>query len=232
MCKEQEPSRRDFLKMTSLLAAGLFLPKREIETHLPQDLTPERTVSYSVPPFGENINETVGIGYTHLEKTIGADNEPDGGHHIGTDFNWGYLDEDLGTPLKLIMDGVCVFAQEKSGRSLGTIAIFCHKLPDGSLIYSRYAHLESTTAEIGKNYRAGNFIGKMGKSGWENGFSHLHLDIANRATFEERYLTDDPYWYPRKAPLYYLKSFFLDPVTIIKSYLEPEQRLWGRGLIE
>ena len=166
--------------------------------------------------MGDGIRPS--LGYRHLQETVNVDFTPDGGHHIGVDFNCGDYDEDMGTPLALIMDGVCVLTAETRYRDLGKIATFCHRLPDRSLIYSRYAHLNGFTAEQGRNYRAGEIIATMGKSGWENGYAHLHLDIASRNAFEEKYMTD-PWWYPHNAPVSFIERYFLDPVGLIGTYL-------------
>lgn len=220
----KELSRRDFLKASALAGVSLALPLKESESFTPPvDVLPEKDIDYSSLPFGKKLEGIMGdgvypaLGYRHLQETVKVDNTPDGGHHIGVDFNWGDFDEDMGTPLKLILNGVCVFTGDGEWRSMGLVAIFCHRLPDGSLIYSRYAHLDSWLAEVGKNYKAGELIGKMGKSGWKNGFSHLHLDIANRECFERHYLVD-PWWYPHKAPVREIERYFLDPVELINKY--------------
>ncbi len=224
----KELNRRGFLKVCALGGVGLFAPNKEGEGISPLDVLPERTVTYSVPPFGDNLESIIGdgvypaLGYRHLQETVNVDYTPDGGHHIGVDFNWGDFDDDLGTPLALIMNGVCVLTAETRYRDLGKIAIFCHRLPDESLVYSRYAHLNNLTAEPGRNYSVGEIIASMGKSGWENGFAHLHLDIANRRAFEIRYM-EDPWWYPHRATINNIQRYFLDPVEIIDTYLRRQK---------
>ena len=228
----KELSRRDFLKASALAGVSLVIPHKESEPFVPPlDILPEESVEYSSLPFGRELEKIIGdgvyppLGYRHLQQTVNVDNTPDGGHHIGVDFNWGDFDEDMGTPLKLAFNGVCVYTGNGEWRNLGKVAIFCHRLPDGSLIYSRYGHLDSWFVEPGKNYQAGDFIGKMGKSGWKYGFSHLHLDIANRDCFEKHYL-DDPWWYPHKAPIREIERYFLDPVELLEQFPREEIRRW------
>ena len=221
----KELSRRDFLKAATMLGASFAMPRKEGESpELPLDVFPERTATYSLPPFGNDLEAIMGdgvfpgLGYRHLQETVNVDYSLDGGHHIGVDFNCGDFDEDLGTPLRLIMNGVCVFVGDGDYRDLGKIAMFCHRLPDGTLIYTRYCHLDSWDAEVGTNYRAGEIIGTMGKSGWPNGFSPLHFDAGNRELFE-RHWQEDPWWYPNRAPVSYINRFFVDPAELIQRYL-------------
>jgi murein DD-endopeptidase MepM/ murein hydrolase activator NlpD len=225
----QEYSRRDFLAFSLLAGVGAFVHFKEGEPDTPLDIVPEQDVTYSVPPFGNSLEEIMGDGvnpgggYRFLQPTVNVNYAPDGGHHLGVDFNWGDIDEDCGTPLRLIMNGVCVFAGECSyHRDLGKIAIFCHRLSDGSLIYTRYAHLNSFSVTAGTNYRVGEIVATMGKSGWENGFCHLHLDILTRAGFADHILAD-PWWYPHTAPVRYLRRYFLDPVEVISPRLRKEK---------
>src|SRR3972149_400578 len=216
-------SRNGFLKLPLIAGAALFVPFTEGETATPLDILPEEQVTYALPPFGDSLEEIIGDGinpgegYRFLQPTVNVEYVPDGGHHLGVDFNWGESEEDCGTPLRLVMNGVCVFAAESSYRDLGKVAVFCHQLTDGSLVYSRYAHLDSFSVVSGTNYRVGELIGTLGKSGWENGFCHLHLDMLTRAGFES-HLMYDPWWYPHTAPVSYIRRYFLDPVEMIAAH--------------
>jgi murein DD-endopeptidase MepM/ murein hydrolase activator NlpD len=247
MSKSERLSRRAMLKLVALGAGSLaFSPMLENPPNPLEvlDLIPEKFVTHSVWPIARNP-ETImgdgknsGLGYTHLMPTVNIDMTPDGGRHIGTDFNWGDHDEDCGTPLRMIMNGVCVFAADGEWRQLGKIAIFCHRFPDETLLYSRYAHLDNWNVEVGKEYKVGEIIGNMGKSGWDNGFCHLHLDLGTRKVFEEHYNGKfaSAWWYPHFAPIHYVEKYFVDPAKIIsenlKSNKPPKRYLKQGGVCE
>jgi len=182
------------------------------------DLVPESpsaSASWPLTGLPEEIS-----GYRHLQATIDDQRQPDGGRHLGTDFNIGEGDEDLGAPAYLILDCFAVFTGDGRSRELGRIAIFSCKIPDGSLVYPRYAHLLDWTVVPGEFYSAGTLVGHVGKSGWDSGSPHLHLDVATRLTFEERYtgLLADPWWYPHMAPRWYQAQRYLDPVALLTDY--------------
>lgn len=236
MSKTERLSRRDILKLAAFGASGLALTPMLENSPNPQeaiDLLPKNIVTHSVWPIDGDPNiimgdgKNPGVGYTHLMPTVNRDWSSDGGHHIGTDFNWGDHDEDCGTPLKMIMNGVCVFTADGEWRQLGKIAIFCHRFSDGTLLYSRYAHLDSWDVEVGKEYKVGEIVGKMGKSGWQKGFCHLHLDLGTRKVFEEHYNGKfaDAWWYPHHALNNYVEKYFVDPAIIIRENLKPNKPL-------
>lgn len=222
------------LKLVAFGATSLaFSPFMETSPNSQEvlDLIPERYVTYSVWPIdgdpktimGDGVNPP--LGYIHLMPTVNMDMTPDGGHHLGVDFNWGHHDDDYGTPLKMIMNGICVFTGDGGWRQLGKIAIFCHRFLNETLLYSRYAHLDSWGVVVGKEYKVGEIIGNMGKSGWENGYSHLHLDTGTREVFEKHYtgIWADPWYYPHKASFYYKKLFYVDPAKVIEENLKPNK---------
>ena len=231
-----EITRRDFLKLSgkTLLTLGVapIWPNSESppETQV-LALEPEKATRFSSWPMDGDPEKMIGdginppLGYRHLQETVDVKMNPDGGHHIGVDFNLGDKDDDLGAPLNMIMDGVCVYAGDGGGRNLGKIAIFCSKLTDGNLVYPRYAHMLEWNVTPGQTYKAGEVVGKCGKSGWENGNAHLHLDIGTRAVFENHYtgIFADAWWYPHKAPVWYIEKYYLDPVELIKSLIPSKE---------
>lgn len=227
--RQNKISRKDFLRLAGQSLAGLgLLPFLEQgQENLPQDLLPEKRIDYSVWPLEGEVSEIMGDGkkavdgYTHLMPTIGYSGKRNGGHHIGVDFNLGDHDEDLGLSLRLVMNGICVFTGEQTRWGLGKIAIFCHEMPNGELLYSRYAHLDDWNCKVGKSFEAGDIVAKLGNSGRQD-FAHLHLDMANREVFEKHYMFD-PWWYPFKAPIWYLNKYFSDPAEVIGEHLKPEE---------
>ena len=219
-------SRRDFLNGCRVALGAFVLPWGSMEVTEAYDFLPTHLVRHAVPPLPGKLTDQIGNriypndGYQHLEKITLPTGRNDESHHIGTDFNIGKEDEDLGIPVATIMNGVCVYCDKSDTRDLGNIIIMCHQLPDSSLIYARYAHLATQFAKVGYAYKAGEVIAEVGKSGFERGFCHLHLDIANRELFEYRYRGRfaDTRWYPRWAPVEFIERYYYDPVKLITEY--------------
>jgi murein DD-endopeptidase MepM/ murein hydrolase activator NlpD len=223
--------RRNFAKIMALSAASLAVGGKEFgnsdESEV-LDIIPERFAQDATWPIRGELSEIAGdginpgLGYTHLMPTVNTDYTPDGGHHIGTDFNRGDYDEDCGEPIKLIANGVCIHTSKSQARNLGNIAIFCHKMINGDLVYSRFAHLQDYFVEPGKEYAKGQTIASMGKSGWLNGNCHLHLDVATRLTFDMHYtgIWQDARWYPHRASVEMISQYFLDPVALIQELID------------
>ena len=63
-------------------------------------------------------------------------------YHEGIDINLrgtGEINEDLGTPIELVANGECIFAERISGSfGLGNTVMFKHRLPSGSEIITSY----------------------------------------------------------------------------------------------
>lgn len=222
-------SRRQFLDFgLNVGIAALLTPVPERDT-TPEvlDIEPTEPISYSSWPMDGDPQKMIGdginppLGYRHLQATVDTKMKPDGGHHIGADFNLGDKDDDLGAELKMIANGVCIFTGESTYRDLGKIAIFCCKLPDGQLVYPRYAHLLDWNVSAGQEVNVGEPIGKCGKSGWEEGNAHLHLDVGTRQALEKHYtgVFADPWWYPHKAPVAFIEKYYIDPVELIETHL-------------
>jgi murein DD-endopeptidase MepM/ murein hydrolase activator NlpD len=101
--------------------------------------------------------------------------------HPGEDWNLLAV-EDLGKPIHAIADGIVLLNQQQTGASFGNILIIGHKLVDGQVIASVYAHMEKQSTEkqstyaVGKPVSKGAVIGTIGKSGTEA--PHLHFEIA------------------------------------------------------
>ncbi|NIT04450.1 peptidoglycan DD-metalloendopeptidase family protein [Candidatus Saccharibacteria bacterium] len=161
-------------------------------------------------------------GYRHLQRQRDrkTDEEIDA-WHIGEDFNIGTGNEDIGFPVKAIGTGRVVYAK-RSGNGLGNLVVVRHRLPDGSEVYSRYAHLSEIFVKLGETVELGQVIGAIGRTGKENDpdfFAHLHLDLAYTETYE-RYLVETPWYYPDGSQTT-VSRYFLDIREFIDSRLEP-----------
>lgn len=145
-------------------------------------------------------------GFGHLQLNYPV--EKPGIFHPGIDLNinHGRSDDDLNKPVVSPWDGVVVAAIPKVFYSWGRLIVVRHVLPydvnsagllvpAGTVVYSRYGHLNSFTAWKGQKVKAGQEIGRCGGSnGALNGpyrnatdpkdkngqwLVHLHFDLRN-----------------------------------------------------
>jgi murein DD-endopeptidase MepM/ murein hydrolase activator NlpD len=97
--------------------------------------------------------------------------------HPGEDWN-GKVggDRDLGDPIYAIAHGVVVTAKYYA-TSWGNVVLVRHALPDGTSIWSQYAHLREMLVAEGDVVTRGQQVGTLGK-GAKNKFpAHLHFEV-------------------------------------------------------
>lgn len=104
-----------------------------------------------------------------------------GAWHPGEDWNRGYGNQDEGEPIHAIAHGLVTAA--RSGRGTwGNIVLVEHHLPDGSRVWSQYAHLLEVLVNEGQVVARGQQVGTLGrgnpppKSPWT---AHLHFEIRH-----------------------------------------------------
>lgn len=99
-----------------------------------------------------------------------------GSEHPGEDWNRGGGDADYGDPVCAIANGSVVAAQDYGG-GWGRIVLIKHDLPDGTSVWSQYAHLSRIDASSGDVVR-GQKIGEIGNAnGVYPNAAHLHFEI-------------------------------------------------------
>ncbi|MBB5353509.1 murein DD-endopeptidase MepM/ murein hydrolase activator NlpD [Haloferula luteola] len=103
-------------------------------------------------------------------------NEARGGHHTGDDLNGiGGMNTDLGDPVTAVADGRVIYAGEPSP-GWGNTVVLAHRLADGKVLQSMYAHMHEITVPLGSLVARDQKIGTVGTS---NGYypAHLHFEM-------------------------------------------------------
>lgn len=101
--------------------------------------------------------------------------------HPGEDWNGvGGGNTDLGDPVLAIGHGLVRAARWGKG-TWGNIVLVEHRLPDGTPIWSQYAHLDRMLVEEGQAVTRGQQLGTIGRgnppAGATDWFAHLHFEI-------------------------------------------------------
>lgn len=99
-----------------------------------------------------------------------------GGHHSGDDLNGiGGQDSDLGDPVFSVADGLVIYAAEPSP-DWGKVMVIAHRLGDGRVLHSMYAHLHRFDVASGTLVARGQPIGTVGTANG-NYLAHLHFEM-------------------------------------------------------
>jgi murein DD-endopeptidase MepM/ murein hydrolase activator NlpD len=139
-----------------------------------------------------------------------------GGGHQGADLSNGRG----GDPVRAAGNGLVVAAEGRGWhRGYGSHVVLAHRLGDGSMVYSVYAHLApgSMTLHEGQFVPAGRLIGRVGMTGRATS-PHLHFEVR---------LAPDPSLRWEKAPV-------VDPLLFVGERLPSCQRdsSWARPYVE
>ena len=98
--------------------------------------------------------------------------------HPGEDWNGlGGGNTDFGEPVYSISEGRVVYA--KDSFRWGNIAVIQHRLPDGEIIFSMYAHLKDLYIKAGEEVKRRQRIGSVGRGYKDTTYksAHLHFEI-------------------------------------------------------
>ena len=126
----------------------------------------------------------------------------------------GHLGEDYAkpenTPVYAVANGKVVNRLDEDP-SWGNAIIIEHKLIDGRIIYSQYAHLNQILVNVNQTVTRGQKIGLVGKTGFATGY-HLHFEIKSANIFGPGYtgfdFSGDQITY--NGVTYYKPSTFID----------------------
>jgi hypothetical protein len=97
--------------------------------------------------------------------------------HPGEDWNGrSGGDTDLGAPVYAIAHGR-VLEADYNPKSWGNLVLLEHALPDGTRVWSQYAHLQQLMVTAGQKVVRGQQIGAIGKGANNIYIAHLHFEI-------------------------------------------------------
>jgi murein DD-endopeptidase MepM/ murein hydrolase activator NlpD len=158
---------------TLVVGQVLILPGargKPIPTPKPTKAPAVRVATVSRPTSGGRTTTRPPAQYTG-----GAFVWPAAGGYITQYSHWGHpaidIAADYGTAIKAAAGGTVVFAGWKSNGG-GYQVWIAH----GGGLYTTYNHLSSVAVSYGEQVGRGEFIGRMGASGWATG-SHLHFEV-------------------------------------------------------
>lgn len=135
------------------------------------------------------------------------------GYHTGADLNLPQ-DADRGLPVYAAADGVVTFAQAVGGAWRTLIVIQHAPLPDGTPVFSRYAHVD-IQIQAGQTVQRGQQIAKIGLFPGSTTIKpnyHLHFDIS-RTTI----LQHNPQHWPGDD-LNALHQHYVEPAAFIREH--------------
>ncbi len=121
-------------------------------------------------------------GFAVFYTTVGP------AYHTGADLNLpGDVDRD--TPVYAAAGGIVTFSGRSSG-SWGQLIVVRHDpLPDGTVVWSRYAHVENRIVQEGNRVERGQQIAQVGNADGALPY-HLHFDVAKTSVLE----TNPAHW--------------------------------------
>jgi murein DD-endopeptidase MepM/ murein hydrolase activator NlpD len=158
---------------TLVIGQVLILPGargKPIPTPKPTKAPTVRVATVSRPTSGSRTTTRPPAQYTG-----GAFAWPVAGGYISQYFHYGHpaidIAADYGTAIKAAASGTVIFAGWKSNG--GGYQIW---IAHGSGLYTTYNHLSSVGVSYGEGVGRGDFIGRMGASGWATG-SHVHFEV-------------------------------------------------------
>jgi hypothetical protein len=130
-------------------------------------------------PVAEHFESPIGVkngAFAYNAQGFLEYNKDFGGYHLGDDLNGiGGQNTDFGDPVYAAADGLVVYAAKPS-QSWGNVMIIAHKLRDGSLVQTMYAHLEKMHVAVGSLIGRGMKIGTIGSADGTY-LAHLHYEI-------------------------------------------------------
>ena len=116
-------------------------------------------------------------------QPFGSMNRKRNGHHTGRDLNGiGGQNTDLGLPVCAAARGLVVYSGEPSPE-WGNVVVLAHRMPDGAIMQTLYAHMQQREAHVGQHVCRGQRIGSIGTAGGRY-LAHLHFEAIPSLSME------------------------------------------------
>ena len=188
--KTEEPAAKDQTE------APLWQhPKNRHDADIPPELTQvswdprfillsslQRAKTPTATSFIHPLGSTEGA-FSYSAQGFKEANAARGGAHLGEDYNGiGGENTDKGDPVHAVADGLVVYTGTPSP-SWGKVVILAHKLPDGQIIQSFYAHLLSSQVRYGQLIAQGKVLGQVGDAGGTY-LAHLHFELMGGSSVQ------------------------------------------------
>lgn len=130
-------------------------------------------------PLADHFESPMGArngAFTYNAQGFHVHNPQRGGYHLGDDINGiGGQNSDFGDPVYVVSDGLVVYAAKPS-KGWGNVMVVAHRLRDGRLIQSLYAHLATMRYKVGDLVGRGHEIGTVGSADGAY-YAHLHFEL-------------------------------------------------------
>lgn len=180
--------------------AGVRSLRTAQEADAPDGEPREFESGWFVPPFDHRLEMLSGIDRfrvplaSRLDHPMGNENGAltynaqafwemntrRGGRHTGDDLNGiGGMNSDLGDPVHAVGNGLVIYAGEPDP-SWGKTILLAHRLPDGQIVQSMYAHLQSIAVPLDDQVVRGQKIGRVGNADGKY-LAHLHFEMHEAA---------------------------------------------------
>lgn len=148
----------------------------------------------------------IGLGYNKYYLLGGTSPA----YHEGDDISIPENNEDVGTPVYAIGDGIVIYAEMRDDSWDGLVVIE-HPIPGDDPAYSRSGHLTGLQVKAGDRVENGTVIGYVGNA--KNRFPyHLHFSICVTDAWVAK-----P-WYWQKADRQFVLNNCVDPVPWIQAH--------------
>ena len=121
--------------------------------------------------------------FVYDAQSFGVDNSDRGGKHAGQDLNGiGGENTDMGDPVYVSGRGMVTYTGTPS-RDWGKVVVIAHRLPDGRIVQTLYAHLLDYNVFPRQIVNSGERLGRVGNADGLY-FAHLHYEAIDSAQNE------------------------------------------------
>ena len=143
-------------------------------------------------------------------------------YHPGWDLNKGYGNDDLNAPGYAIMNGEVEYVSPKGDN--GGLGLYCVLYFPSEGKWVRILHLNDFYLKAGDNFKEGDLIMRVGKSG--TNYAHMHIEGWNKIMFDyqEKYWKRKFGYYPSGQSKAWVQARTFDVLAWIQEENEREKK--------